>query len=74
MRMRYHYDGKTSGPCSFTGPVDELIQNCGRKNVYRFNLIEVPSVSIDATVFSTHQKYLLEIYEAVSSGRVSGDL
>ena len=43
------------------------------KTIQKFDPIEVPPVIIDKTDLSTDQKYLLEIYEAVSSGRVSED-
>ena len=67
-------DGKTSGPRCFTGPIGKLLQNCEIKPIQTFDPIEVPPVVIDKTDLSTDQKYLLEIYEAVSSGRVSEDL
>ena len=66
-------DGKTSGPRCFTGPIGKLLQNCEMKTIQKFYPIEVPLVIIDETDLSTDQKYLLEIYEAVSSGRVSED-
>ena len=67
-------DGKTSGPRCFTGPIGKLLQNCEMKTIQKFDPIEVPPVIIDKTDLSTDKKYLLEIYEAVSSGRVSEDL
>ena len=67
-------NGKTSGPRSFTGPIGKELQKCETKAVVSFTPIEVPAISIDKADLSTDQKYLLEMYDAVSRGLLSDDL
>lgn len=79
MRMNYHY-----GACSllWMERLQDLVASQDPVNFYKteikpiqtFDPIEVPPVVIDKIDLSTNQKYLLKIYEAVSSGRVSEDL
>ena len=67
-------DGKTSGPRSFTGPIGKELQKCETRAVVSFTPIEVPAIFIDNADLSTDQKYLLEMYDAVSRGLLTDDL
>ena len=67
-------DGKTSGPRCFTGPIGKLLLSCEKRPVENFTPVGVPAIVTNATDLSTDQKYLLDIHDAVSSGRVSEDL
>ena len=77
LRLRHLFsnlNGTTSGRRFFTGPMGKFLQNCKKRQVENFTSVEVPAIVTKATDLSTHQKYLLDIHEAVSSGRVSEDL
>jgi hypothetical protein len=67
-------DGKTSGPRSFTGPIGKELQKCEAKVIVSFTPIEVPVISIEKTDLSTDQKYMHEMYDAISRGLLSDDL
>ena len=67
-------DGKTSGPCCFTGPICKILKNCEKRPIENFIPVEVPVIVTNATDLSTNQKYLLEMHETASSGQVSQDL
>ena len=66
--------GKTSGPRSFSGPIGKELQKCETRAVVSFTPIEVPAIFIDNADLSTDQKYLLEMYDAVSRGLLTDDL
>jgi hypothetical protein len=69
-----HFDGRTSGPRCFTGPIGKLLQNCESQPIVEFDPIPAPVINIDIADLSSDQKYMLEIYLAVSRGTVSEDL
>ena len=59
-------DGKTSEPRNFTGPIGKEPQKSETKAVDSITPIKVPAISIDNADLSADQKYLLEMYDAVS--------
>ena len=66
-------DGKTSGPTQFTGPVGKLLNETRFENLQVVNFQPIPAETIDINEeyfadLSSDQKYLLEMYRAVSSG------
>ena len=65
-------DGKTSGPTQFTGPVGKLLNETRFENLQVVNFQPIPAETIDINEeyradLSSDQKYLLEMYRAVSS-------
>ena len=67
-------DGKTTWPKGFTGPLGRQLNNCEKLPVAEFNAIVSPKIEINDTELSTDQKYLLDIYKAVSGGSCSSSL
>ena len=68
-----HLDGKTSGPTRFTGPISKLLNETRFENLQVVNFQPIPAEAIDVSEeyfadLSSDQKYLLEMYQAVSSG------
>ena len=66
--------GKTTGPKGFTGPLGRQLNNCEKLSVAEFDAIVSPNIEINDTELSTDQKYLLDIYRAVSGGSCSSSL
>jgi hypothetical protein len=67
----HELDGKTSGPLGFTGPNGKQLLDCEKKPLEQYEAIESSNIEVDADDLSTDQKYLLDIYKAVSSGDCS---
>lgn len=71
-----HYDGRTTGPATTSGPISKQLFECENLPVVRFSPVttgaELP-VYI-AAVLSTDQKYLLQICQAVASGHCPPEL
>ena len=66
-------DGKTSGPTQFTGTVGKLFNETRFENLQVVNFQPIPAETIDINEehfadLTSDQKYLLEMYRAVSSG------
>lgn len=61
-------DGKTSGPKGFLGKIGQQLSSCENLSVVNFEPIKTPDINIDSSVISTDQKYMLEIFRAVSNG------
>ena len=66
-------DGKTSGPRQFTGPIGRLLYETNFENlpIVDFQPIPAEVIEIDenySTDLSSDQRYLFEMYEAVSTG------
>lgn len=67
-------DGKTSGPNQLTGPIGKYLtetKNWNELPVVSFNAIPSDSVAVSEDHYnelSTDQKYLLDMYLAVSTG------
>ena len=66
-------DGKTSGPTQFTDPASKLLNETRFENLQVVNFQPIPAETIDINEkyfadLSSDQKYLLEMYRAVSSG------
>lgn len=69
-----HYDGQTSGPSSFTGPIGKHLSDCEKLPVIEFNPIPSETIELDSLDLSTDQAYLLQLYRAVASGECSSQL
>lgn len=67
-------DGKSSGPAGYSGTIGKRLSDCEKQPVVQFEVIPSEIIEIDSNELSTDQKYLLEIYRAVSSGNCSQDL
>ena len=64
-------DGKTSGATGFTAEIGKALKHCKKFAVnIHFTPVTTEFVNIDCNDLSTDQKYLLEIYRAVSQGAV----
>ena len=71
-------DGKTTGPATFAGEIGKQIKN----KVHQLQLVTFQAVSSDIPQFSsqavndlsTDQRYLYEMFQAVSMGKVSEEL
>ena len=66
-------EGRTSGPTQFTGPVGKLLNETRFENLQVVNFQPIPAETIDINEeyfadLSSDQKYILEMYRAVSSG------
>lgn len=73
------FDGKTTGPNSWSGPVGQAItQDVWEKEIVQFEKIEfqcdIDNIDSVAATFSTDQKYLFEICKAISTGEFSESL
>ena len=65
-----HLEGKTSGPCQFTGPIGKLLHDTEfeQHQIVDFEPIQA-NISADCiTDLSSDQQYLLKLHRAVSSG------
>ena len=62
-----YLDGGTSGPQAFLGPIGKALKACEELPIIAFEPIE-PLCFVDATTLSTDQRYLIEIYYAVTGG------
>ena len=49
-------DGKTSGPCCFTGVIGKHLQNCEERRIQNFTPVEVPATVTSTKDLSTCQK------------------
>lgn len=67
-------DGPTTGPRGFTGPIGKLLLDCETYPVVKFKTVEAVSLQTDSAALSTDQRYLLDIYSAVSRGYCSDSL
>lgn len=67
-------DGSTSGPRGFTGPIGKQLSKCEQLPLTNFNRILGDLPTIESNDLSTDQKYLLEMSQAVSSGKCSPEL
>jgi hypothetical protein len=64
----HELDGKTTGPTGFSGSIGKKLPNCEQTPVVASESVPSEEIQIDLNDLSTDQKYLLEIYQAVSSG------
>lgn len=67
-------DGTTTGPKSFCDPIGTLLLTCETLPIVTFDKIDSELPLVDVKDLSSDQKYLLEINQAVISGKVSDDL
>lgn len=70
-------DGETTGPCEFSGQIGKELQNCEHLPVVKFEQIRSVLHKYDVKEIeklSTDQKYLYEISNSVSNGKISSDL
>ena len=64
-------DGGTSGPEDFRGLIGKQLIGCELLDIVDFEAVQVPEITIDEKDLSSHQKYLLGIFNAVRMGFVS---
>ena len=64
-------DGKTNGPHGFTGPIGTKLKHCETLPIVSFAPIVASIDSITMEELSTDQRYLYEIHQAVSQGKIS---
>jgi hypothetical protein len=68
-------DGVTHGPKAFSGEIGKLLQTCHTLPVTKFRKIEGNQFpDVDRNILSTDQRYLLDMLNAVSSGKCNQDL
>ena len=67
-------DGSTTGTKSFTGEICKQLFNCEELPVVYYDPIECEVINYDSSLLSSDQKYMLEIYNAVSSSFCSESL
>ena len=67
-------DGPTTGPKGFTGSICKRLSKCEELPLTSFQPVESENIDCDVEKLSTDQKYLLEVYRAVSSGECSESL
>lgn len=75
--LRYlltNLDGVTHGPKAFSGPIGTLLMKCNA-SVTDYEPIPSPKLpQMDLSQLSTDQKYMYEIYDAVTSGYCNEEL
>ena len=64
-------EGKTTGPVGFTGKIGKQLKDCEMRPIVDFQRIPGEQIILDTDDLSTDQKYLLDVYHAVSSGNCS---
>lgn len=70
-----HYDGDTTGPKGYSGPISSALVKCEKLPVQKFKKISAELPELESTKdLSKDQKYLLEISRAVVTGECSEDL
>ncbi|GBM40684.1 hypothetical protein AVEN_159659-1 [Araneus ventricosus] len=57
--------GKSTGPKSLRGPIDEKLSGCGKRPVFGFKSIDCQISTIDRSTLSKDQQYLLDISMAM---------
>jgi hypothetical protein len=67
-------DGKTTGPATFEGSIGRMLPNCESREVVEFIPVNAEDINVDSKDLSTDQKYLLQIYRAISSGHCPQEL
>ena len=68
------FDGIITGPKSFNGPLGKQLADVECKPIVEFEVISAESLGVISSDLSTDQKYLYDMYEAVSSGHVNDSL
>ncbi|GBM34441.1 hypothetical protein AVEN_226854-1 [Araneus ventricosus] len=68
MPLRHLFELKSSGPSSFNRDIERNLKTCEKLQLVAFNSIECDLRGIDPTNLSCDQKYLLDIFTAISSG------
>ncbi|GBL90178.1 hypothetical protein AVEN_130304-1 [Araneus ventricosus] len=67
-------DGKSTGPKSLRGPIGEKLKVCEKRPVIGFKSIDCQIPTIDRSILSKDQQYLLDIAMAIKSGNCKEDL
>lgn len=70
------FDGPTSGPRDFTGPIGKQLKSCLDLPVVKFTKIslDLPDGDLEAALLSTDQKYCLEMARAIANGNCPEEL
>lgn len=69
-----YLDGKSTGPKSLRGPIGEKLSGCEKRPVIGFKSIGCQIPTIDRSILSKDQQYLLDISMAIKSGNCKEDL
>lgn len=69
-----YYDGKTTGPKGYSGPISKALEKCEKLPVVKFRSIKADLPECEAKNLSKDQKYLLEISRAIVSGNCPSNL
>lgn len=67
-------DGTTTGPFGFTGNIRKQLPECEKLPIVAFESIHAEEIAVDISDLSTDQKYLLQAYQAVSTGHCDDSL
>jgi len=68
------FDGETTGPKSFSGPIGEQLNKCEKLPLVKFVSVHCEIPEIDRKILSKDQQFLLDISSAIKSGNCSEDL
>ena len=69
-----NFDGETSGPKSFTGPLGKMLANVVSMPVVNFVPVCAEDICIHPDILSTDQKYLLRMFNSVKEGYLDTSL
>ena len=67
-------DRGTSGPEHFAGMIGKQLPNCEQLDIVNFTAIPAPEIKTDEKDLSCDQKYLLNMFKAVTNGSASTQL
>ena len=68
-------DCKTAGPTPYCGTIGKSLASCENLPIIKFDAVETPNIPIvNPTDFSSDQKYLSDIWNAVKTGKCSPKL
>ncbi|KAJ1518898.1 hypothetical protein ONE63_011494 [Megalurothrips usitatus] len=70
------FDGPTSGPNGWSGPIGRQLKTCRELPVKKFQRIalELPDPDLDSGILSTDQRYALDRARAISAGDCTAEL
>mgnify|MGYP000386220669 CR=1 FL=1 len=61
-------DDGTTGPIGFNGPIGKQLADVEVRRIVNFSSIDAALIQIDKDGLSTNQKYLLDVFEAITRG------
>lgn len=69
-----YLDGVTTGPRSFSGPIEQSLSDCKDRAVVEFQPIDCKIPDIDKKLLSKDQRYLFDASQAIKSDTFPNDL